>query len=161
MWHREGTLLDPTVVGGGAPLLQRFLISKRHTFVNCYALKVVFITISCQNPYTIHMGCIVYGWRWTCDKKETIHRQWAMGGCGEAPSLPQGGWNLLELGGLFQWARGFIPPPNLPSNSSTGINVILCFFSSPTIHFTVHCQRSFSVCWCQWREKFFARLTRY
>ena len=61
MWHREGTLLDPTVVGGGAPLLQRFLISKRHTFVNCYALKVVFITISCQNPYTIHMGCIVYG----------------------------------------------------------------------------------------------------
>jgi len=39
MLRREGTLLDPTVGGGagGAPLLQnfRFLISKRHTFVNC------------------------------------------------------------------------------------------------------------------------------
>ena len=37
MWCREGNLLDPTVGGGDAPLLQnlRFLISKRRTFVNC------------------------------------------------------------------------------------------------------------------------------
>ena len=37
MWRREGTLLDPTVGEGSAPLLKnlRFLISKRRTFVNC------------------------------------------------------------------------------------------------------------------------------
>jgi len=90
---------------GSASLLQnfRFLILKRRIFVNYFYSSPKTV----KKLVGVHMGCIVYGWRWTCDnKKRTIHRQSAMW----VAATPRGGSNLPELGGSLQWAKGVQPP---------------------------------------------------
>jgi len=91
----------------------RFLIVKRHIFVDCYALKYIFITKRCKNTHTHGMDC---GWWWTCDnKKQPIHCQWyELGGLRRPPM----GLKFTRARGRSNELRGFNPPlpPNVLGN---------------------------------------------
>ena len=102
---------------GHCPLIQnfRFLILKRHIFVDCLALKFIFITKRCPNDRTHGMQCMVVdGGRVIIRSKPFIDNEviWAMGFL-----LPPRGLKFTRARGSFKWVRGFNPPPS--DNSST------------------------------------------
>jgi len=101
----DGSLLDLSVHGRGqCPFLQnfRFLILKIRIFVDCLALKFIFILVTkrCPNDRTHGMQCVVVdGGRVVIRSRPFIVSEWYDLGC---CSDPRGGWNLPELGGVVQ-----------------------------------------------------------
>ena len=110
MWDWEGTLLDPSM-GRGSALSSKILDFEKTYFCRLFSAKIYLYNQKMPKwPYT--WDAILHGsWRWTCDdnNKQTIHWQWMIWARGLQRPRPQLRWNLLELGGSFKWARGFIP----------------------------------------------------
>jgi len=121
----DGSLLDLSVHGRGqCPFLQnfRFLILKIRIFVDCLALKFIFLYTSNQKmpkwPYT--WDAMRGSWRWTCgNKKQTIHCQWMI--WSRVLQRPPRGLKFTRArGGSSNQLGGSTP---LPDNSSTDITV--------------------------------------